>query len=83
MYPVVGQLPYLQRLDLAHPITHSLDFEITVLIGADFYRQVVEDKIIHGNGPTTVQSKLGYLPYFLVPYHYHSIAQEISICFML
>ena len=48
-------------MDLAHLITHSSDFEITVLIGADFYWQVVEDKIILGNGPTAVQSKLGYL----------------------
>ena len=55
VYQAVEQLPYLQGLEFAHPITHSSDFEITVLIGADFYWQVVEDKIIRGNGPTTVQ----------------------------
>ena len=60
-YQAVEQLPYLQGLDLAHPITHSPNFEITVLIGADFYWHVVEDKIICENGPTAVQSKLGYL----------------------
>ena len=36
-------------------------FEITVLIGADYYWQFIEDKIIRGDGPTAVKSKLGYL----------------------
>ena len=54
VYQVVEQPPYLQGLDLAHSITQFSDFEITILIGADFYWQVVEDKIIHGNGPTTL-----------------------------
>ena len=57
----VEQLPYLWLLDLAHPITHFSDFEITGLIGADFYWQVVEGRIICGNGPTTVQFKVGLL----------------------
>ena len=52
---------YLQELDLAHPITHNSDFEITLLIGADFYWTIVQNKIIRGDGPTAVQSKLGYL----------------------
>ena len=46
---------------MAHPITHTSDFEITLLIGADFYWSIVQDQIIRGKGPTAVQSKLGYL----------------------
>jgi len=61
VYQTVERFPCLQGLDMSHPIIHSSDFEITVLIGADFYWKVVGDKIIHGNGPTVVQSKLGYL----------------------
>ena len=75
VYQAVEQLSYLQGLDLAHPITHSSNFEITVLIGADFYWQVVEDKIIRGNGPTAVQLKLGYLLSGPIP-------SQISVCFM-
>jgi len=74
---------------LAHPITHSSDFEIIVLIGADFYWQVVEDKIIRGNGPTTVQSKLGYLFSGPIPPSlnsttdlnvFHAVAQPVDDC---
>jgi len=32
-----------------------------LLIGADHYWDVVEDKIVRGKGPTAMQSKLGYL----------------------
>ena len=53
--------PYLQGLTLAHPVTHTSDFEISLLIGADFYWSIVEDHIIRGHGPTAMQSKLGYL----------------------
>jgi len=61
LYHSVQGFPYLRELDLAHCITHTSDFEITLLIGADFYWSVVQDQIIRGNGPTAVQSKLGYL----------------------
>ncbi len=53
--------PYLQGLKLAHPVTDNEDFEISLLIGADHYWDIVEDHIIRGNGPTAMQSKLGYL----------------------
>ena len=52
---------YLQGLKLAHPITNEENFQISVLIGADFYWTFVEDHIIRGEGPTAQQSKLGYL----------------------
>ena len=32
-----------------------------MLIGADFYWDIVEDHVIRGNGPTAVKSKIGYL----------------------
>ena len=59
-YPV--NLPYLQGLTLAHPVTQTSDFEISLLTGADLYWSIVEDHIIRGHGSTAMQSKLGYLP---------------------
>ena len=54
-------IPYLKDLPLAHPVTSDENFEISVLIGADFYWHFVQDCIVRGEGPTTVQSHLGYL----------------------
>ena len=51
----------MQGLDLAHPYTYTTEFQINLLIGADFYWNIVENQIIRGNGPMAVQSKLGYL----------------------
>ena len=53
--------PYLKGLQLAHPVTSTEQFTINLLIGADHYWDVVEDYIIKGNGPTAMESKLGYL----------------------
>lgn len=36
-------------------------FELSILIGADYYWTFVEDQVIRGKGPTAVASKLGYL----------------------
>jgi hypothetical protein len=36
-------------------------FDITLLIGDDYYWQIVQDKVIRGNGPTAVKSKIDYL----------------------
>ena len=57
----VKKIPHLQGLVLAHPVTREENFEISLLIGADHYWIFVEDHIIRGNGPTAMQSKLGYL----------------------
>ena len=57
----ITRLPYLQGLKMAHPVTGEDNFQISLLIGADFYCSFVEDDIIHGDGPTAQQSKLGYL----------------------
>lgn len=55
------ELPHLRYLTLAHPITGDLQFDVSLLIGVDYYWQIVEDDVIRGKGPTAVQSKLGYL----------------------
>lgn len=35
-------------------------FKISVLIGAHYYWDFVEDEVVRGNGPTAVKLKLGY-----------------------
>ena len=57
----INQLPHLRDLPLAHPITQDDSFKISLLIGTDYYWDLVEDHIIRGNGPTAMSSKLGYL----------------------
>ena len=57
----INRLPYLKRLQLAHPVTVREQFEVTLLIGADHYWEVVEDHVVRGPGPTAVKSKLDYL----------------------
>ena len=57
----IHDLPYLKGLKLAYPVTSNDQFTITLLIGADHYWDVVEDKIIRGAGPTAAKSKVGYL----------------------
>ncbi|XP_053391450.1 uncharacterized protein LOC128554226 [Mercenaria mercenaria] len=56
-----SKLPYLRGLKLAHPVTEDSNFTISMLIGADFYWNIVKDRIIRGEGPTAVKSKIGYL----------------------
>ena len=57
----LDKLSYLQELPLAHPVTSNDNFHISVLIGVDYYWQFIQDRIVHGDGPTTVESRLGYL----------------------
>ena len=57
----VRELPYLQGLQLAHPINTDGDFNVSLLIGADHYWDIVEDHIIRGDVPTATSSKIGYL----------------------
>jgi len=54
-------MEHLQGLQLANPVSTSSNFYISLLIGADYYWQFVGDHIVRGNGPTAMQSKLGYL----------------------
>ncbi|XP_069108233.1 uncharacterized protein [Argopecten irradians] len=54
-------MTYLSGLKLAHPFTNDDSFEVSLLVGADYYWKIVQDKIVRGNGPTAVESKVGYL----------------------
>ena len=56
----IHNLPYLKN-PLAHPITSDDQLKISLLIGADHYWDIVEDKIVRGSGPTAAKSKIGYL----------------------
>ncbi|XP_063447041.1 uncharacterized protein LOC134726564 [Mytilus trossulus] len=42
-------------------MTQQDSFEISLLVGADHYWDIVEDHIVRGNCPTAVKSKIGYL----------------------
>jgi len=57
----VRNKPYLKSLKLAHLVTSDHDFEISLLIGTDYYWSFIQDHIVRGEGPTAQQSKLGYL----------------------
>ena len=59
-------------IKLAHPMTDDENFEISILIGADYYWTFVEDHTIRGTGSTTAASKLGYLLSGPLPKHSHS-----------
>ena len=56
----IDKLPYLKGFQLANPMTVEEQYEVTLLIGADHYWQVVEDHIVRGPGPTAMKSRLGY-----------------------
>ena len=57
----IRNLPHLRDLKLAHPVTSDDQFQISLLIGADHYWDIVENDIIRGPGPTAAKSKIGYL----------------------
>ena len=57
----VANMPHLRDLKLAHPEYAGDLFDINLLIGADHYWDIVGDKVIRGNGPIAMESKLGYL----------------------
>lgn len=49
------KLPHLKNLLLAHPVSKNSIFSVDILIGADFYWDIVGDQVIRGPGPTAVQ----------------------------
>ncbi|XP_065896277.1 uncharacterized protein [Dysidea avara] len=53
--------PYLRGLHLAHPVQANDKFDIPLLVGADFYWQIVQDRVVRENSPTAVESKIRYL----------------------
>ena len=60
-YTHLRNIPYLQKLPLAHPVTGDENFEISILIGADYYWYLYKTTyVVRGDGPTTVKSQLGY-----------------------
>jgi len=54
-------MKHLHGLQLANPVTKDSKFDISLLIGADYYWQFVGDHIVRGEGPFAMQSKLNYL----------------------
>ena len=75
----VRNMPYLQGLELAHPVTSDQKFEISLLIGTDYYWSFIQDHIVRGEGLTAQQSKLGCLLSGPVP----SSIQEASSSILL
>ena len=57
----ISDMSHLKGLPLAHPVSSEENFEISLLIGADLYWELIGDHIIRGDGPTAVSSRLGYL----------------------
>ncbi|XP_033762684.1 uncharacterized protein LOC117344144 [Pecten maximus] len=78
-----AKLPYLRELQLAHPVTQHEKFNISLLIGADYYWSIVQDNVIHGNGPTAVKSKLGYLRSGPIITSKNSTSAASSVAFMI
>ena len=85
-------LSYLQGLRLAHPISSTEKLHVSLLIGVDHYWQIVGNHIVRGEGPTAMESKLGYLlsgplplkselqPVSLHSYNIQTIDLEFSDC---
>jgi len=78
-FSYVKELPYLKGIRFIHAISDNQEFNISVLIGADFYWSIVQETVIRGPGPTTVQSKLGYL--LSGPLNLSNHSQEITNAF--
>jgi len=57
----LNKLSYLRNVSLAHPIPGDKLFEISLLVDVNHFWKLVGDHVIRGNGPTAVESKLGYL----------------------
>ena len=54
-------LTHLQGLTLAHPFSSVEKFDISLLVGVDYYWKIVGNHIVQGKGTTAMQSKLGFL----------------------
>ena len=57
----ISKLSHLKGLPLAHSISSEENFEVVLLVGADFYWDLIGDHTVGGDGTTAVSSKLGYL----------------------
>ncbi|XP_052238434.1 uncharacterized protein LOC127849725 [Dreissena polymorpha] len=57
-----NQVQHIESATIYLPAEENgCNFEISLLIRADHYWNVVEDDVIRGDGPTAVKSKIGYL----------------------
>jgi len=74
-------VPYLQGLPLAHPVSSAENFEISLLVGADFYWNFIGDHVVRGDGPTAVSSRLGYVLSGPLPVHraYNSVSNFLNL----
>ena len=54
-------MPYSWGLKLAHAFPEYDGFKVNLLICDDYYWEYMEDKLIRGDDPTAVDSKIGYL----------------------
>ena len=54
-------MQHLQGLTLAHSVSANHSFEVSVLIGTITTGHLYKTTLLGGNGPTVLQSKLGYL----------------------
>ena len=74
-------MPYLQGLPLAHPVSSTENFEISLLVGSDFYWNFIGNHVVRGDGPTAVSSRLGYVLSGPLPAHqpYNSISNFLNL----
>ena len=62
VHSAIKKHDYLRDLELAnHTYAENESFEIDLLIGADYFWDIIGNKVVRGPGPTAVESKLGYL----------------------
>ena len=63
----VDQFPHLRHLELSDPITCGESRGIDVLVGSDYYWNLVTGKILSGpSGPTALETRLGCGPATLI-----------------
>jgi len=63
----VEDFPHFRGLKLAKPITPDESFDVSLLVNADHYWDLVEDHVVGGHGPRAVVSKIG--EFFSGPLH--------------
>ena len=69
----LDKLPYLQGFPLAHPVTSDENFQISILIRADFYRQFIQDRIVRSEGPTAVESRFSIRSTAISSFSLHNV----------
>ena len=78
----LDEFPHLSGLDLADPPSSGPE-GIDILIGFDYYWNIVGEEVVWGDsGPTVVSSKLGWLLSGTIPTdtHYSSTMSHLALC---